>query len=35
MMLISISISNILENQAQVFERSDITNTVRNDLYYN
>ena len=35
MMLISISISNILENKAQVFERSDFTNTVHNDLYYN
>ena len=34
-MLISISISNILENKAQVFERSDFTNTVHNDLYYN
>ena len=35
MMLISIFISNILENKAQVFERSDFTNTVHNDLYYN
>ena len=35
MMLISIFTSNILENKAQVFERSDFTNTVHNDLYYN
>ena len=38
-MFISISISlktsNILENKSQVFERSDCTITVHNDLYYN
>ena len=28
-------ISNILENKSQVFERSDCTITVHNDLYYN
>ena len=36
---ISISIllktSNIFENKSQVFERSDWTITVHNDLYYN
>ena len=39
MTLISLSISletsNILENKSQVFERSDCTITVHNDLYYN
>ena len=39
MTVISISIllkaSNILENKSQVFERSDYTITVRNDLYFN
>ena len=39
MMFISISISlktsNIFENKSQVFERSDWTTTVPNDLYYN
>ena len=38
-MFISISIplktSNILENKSQVFERSDCTITVHNDLYCN
>ena len=32
---ISLKTSNILENKSQVFERSDCTITVRNDLYYN
>ena len=39
MTFISISISfktsNILENKSQVFERSDCTITVHNDLYCN
>ena len=39
MVFISISISlktsNIFENKSQVFERSDCTITVHNDLYYN
>ena len=39
MMFFSISISlktsNILENKSQMFERSDCTITVHNDLYYN
>ena len=39
LMFISISISlktsNILENKSQVFDRSDCTITVHNDLYYN
>ena len=39
LMFISISVSlktsNILENKSQVFERSDCTITVHNDLYYN
>ena len=39
LMFISISISlktsNILENKSQVFERSDCTIIVHNDLYYN
>ena len=39
MMFISISVplktSNILENRSQVFQRSDCTITVHNDLYYN
>ena len=38
MMFISISISlktsNVFENKSQVFERSDWTITVNNDLYY-
>ena len=38
MTLISLSISlktsNILENKSEVFERSDCTITVQNDLYY-
>ena len=36
-MYISISIKtpNILENESQVFEKSDCTITVHNDLYYN
>ena len=38
MMFISISISlktsNIFENKSQVYERSDWTITVDNDLYY-
>ena len=32
---ISLKTSNILENKSQVFERSDGTMTVHNDLYYN
>ena len=32
---ISLKTSNIFENKSQVFERSDCTITVRNDLYYN
>ena len=32
---ISLKISNILENESQVFERSDCRITVHNDLYYN
>ena len=32
---ISLEISNIFENKSQVFERSDYTITVHNDLYYN
>ena len=39
MTFISISISfktsNILENKSPVFERSNYTITVHNDLYYN
>ena len=39
MTFISISISlktlNIIENKSQVFERSDCTITVHNDLYCN
>ena len=39
MTIISISISlktsNIFENKSQVFERSDCTITLHNDLYYN
>ena len=39
MMFFSISISlktsNILENKSQMFERSDCSITVHNDLYYN
>ena len=32
---ISLKTSNIFENKSQVFERSDYTITVHNDLYYN
>ena len=32
---ISLKTSNILENKSQVFERSDCTITVHDDLYYN
>ena len=32
---ISLKTSNVLENKSQVFERSDCTITVHNDLYYN
>ena len=32
---ISLKTSNIFENKSQVFERSDWTTTVHNDLYYN
>ena len=32
---ISLKTSNILENKSQVFERSDCTITVHNDLYCN
>ena len=32
---ISLKTSNILENKSQVFERSDWTITVHNDLSYN
>ena len=32
---ISLKTSNILENKSQVFERSDFTISVHNDLYYN
>ena len=32
---ISLKTSNILENKSQVFEKSDCTITVHNDLYYN
>ena len=32
---ISLKTSNIFENKSQVFERSDWTITVHNDLYYN
>ena len=39
MMFFSISISlktsNILENKSQMFERSDCSITIHNDLYYN
>ena len=31
---ISLKTSNILDNKSQVFERSDWTITVHNDLYY-
>ena len=34
-MSISLKTLNILENKSQVFERSDSTITVHNDLYYN
>ena len=33
--LISLKTSNVIENKSQVFERSDCTITVHNDLYYN
>ena len=32
---ISLKTSDILKNKPQVFERSDCTVTVHNDLYYN
>ena len=32
---ISLKTSNVLENRSQVFEKSDCTITVHNDLYYN
>ena len=32
---ISLKTSSILENKSQVFERTDGTITVHNDLYYN
>ena len=32
---ISLKTSNILDNKSQVFERSDCTITVHNNLYYN
>ena len=32
---ISLKTSDILENKSQMFERSDCTITVHNDLYYN
>ena len=32
---ISLKTSDILENKSRVFERSDSTVTVHNDLYYN
>ena len=32
---ISLKTSNVFENKSQVFERSDCTITVHNDLYYN
>ena len=32
---ISLKTSNILENKSQVFERSDCSITVHNDIYYN
>ena len=32
---ISLKTSNILEVKSQVFEKSDCTITVENDLYYN
>ena len=32
---ISLKTSDILENKSQLFERSDCTITVNNDLYYN
>ena len=32
---ISLKTSNNLKNKSQVFERSDCTITVHNDLYYN
>ena len=32
---ISLKTSNILKNKSQVFEKSDCTITVHNNLYYN
>ena len=32
---ISLKTSKIFENKSQLFERSDLTTTVYNDLYYN
>ena len=32
---ISLKTSNILENKSQVFEKSDCTIIVHNDIYYN
>ena len=32
---ISLKTSNILKNKSEVFERSDCTITVQNDIYYN
>ena len=32
---ISLKTSNILENKSQMFERSDCSITIHNDLYYN
>ena len=32
---ISLKTSNILDNKSQVFERSDCTTIVHNNLYYN
>ena len=32
---ISLKTSNILKNKSQVFEKSDCTITVHNDLHYN
>ena len=35
LILISLKTSNILKNKSQVFEKSDSTIAVHNDLYYN
>ena len=32
---ISLKTSNIIKNKSQVFERTDCTITVHNDIYYN